>query len=76
MDFIDPFFKALGWDTGNEAGLLHDEREVIVEKGGSTVRSPPPTPKLTTWFTNFTGSQTKKRKSSRGGDLDSSGLRG
>jgi type I restriction-modification system DNA methylase subunit len=33
IDFITPFFKALGWDVDNEAGLLHHEREVIVEKG-------------------------------------------
>ena len=33
MDFITPFFKALGWDVENEAGLLHHDREVLVEKG-------------------------------------------
>ena len=33
IDFITPFFKALGWDVENEAGLLHHEREVLVEKG-------------------------------------------
>jgi hypothetical protein len=32
-DFITPFFKALGWDVENEAGLLHHDREVLVEKG-------------------------------------------
>lgn len=31
VDFIAPFFKALGWDVDNEAGLLHHEGEVIVE---------------------------------------------
>jgi type I restriction-modification system DNA methylase subunit len=33
IDFITPFFKALGWDVENEAGLAHQEREVIVERG-------------------------------------------
>jgi predicted type IV restriction endonuclease len=33
VDFINPFFKALGWDVENEAGLRHLEREVIVEHG-------------------------------------------
>jgi len=33
IDFITLFFKALGWDVENEAGLLHHEREVLVEKG-------------------------------------------
>ncbi len=33
MDFITPFFKALGWDVANEAGLAHHERDVIVESG-------------------------------------------
>ncbi len=33
MDLITPFFKALGWDVENEAGLLHHEREVLVERG-------------------------------------------
>jgi len=32
-DFIDPFFKAIGWDIENEAGLSPFEREVILEKG-------------------------------------------
>jgi type I restriction-modification system DNA methylase subunit len=31
LDFINPFFKALGWDVENEAGLRHHEREVLVE---------------------------------------------
>ena len=26
IDFITPFFKALGWDVENEAGLPHHER--------------------------------------------------
>ncbi len=33
IDFITPLFKALGWDVENEAGLAHDQREVIVERG-------------------------------------------
>ena len=33
VDFITPFFKALGWDVENKAGLPHHQREVIVEKG-------------------------------------------
>ena len=33
IDFITPFFKALGWDVENEAGLAHHAREVIVETG-------------------------------------------
>ncbi|HMD85755.1 MAG TPA: N-6 DNA methylase [Terriglobia bacterium] len=32
-DFLTPFFKALGWDVENEAGLLHHDREVLVERG-------------------------------------------
>src|SRR5438874_2238087 len=33
QDFITPFFEALGWDLVDKAGLRHDQREVIVEKG-------------------------------------------
>lgn len=33
VDFIDPFFRALGWDVENKVGLPHHEREVLVEKG-------------------------------------------
>ena len=33
VDFITPFFKALGWDVDNDAGLPHNERECLVEKG-------------------------------------------
>jgi type I restriction-modification system DNA methylase subunit len=33
IDFITPFFKVLGWDVENEAGLPHHQREVIVERG-------------------------------------------
>jgi hypothetical protein len=35
VDFITPFFKALGWDVENEAGLPHHQREVIAERGGN-----------------------------------------
>lgn len=31
VDFITPFFKALGWDVENEDGLAHHAREVVVE---------------------------------------------
>ena len=30
-DFLDPFFRALGWDVGNSKGLIHTEREVDIE---------------------------------------------
>jgi hypothetical protein len=30
-DFIDPFFKALGWDMNNSAGNAEAYREVIHE---------------------------------------------
>lgn len=33
LDFITPFFEALGWDTVNKAGLRQDQREVLVERG-------------------------------------------
>ena len=32
IDFVTPFFKALGWDVENEAGPPHHAREVLVEK--------------------------------------------
>jgi predicted type IV restriction endonuclease len=39
-DFIDPFFKALGWDIDNEQGYAEAYREVIHEDkikiGGAT----------------------------------------
>ena len=31
-DFIDPFFKALGWDMGNEANYSESYRDVIYEE--------------------------------------------
>ena len=42
-DFIDPFFKALGWDTDNEAGYAEAYREVIHEdkvKIGKATKAP------------------------------------
>ncbi len=34
VDFITPFFKALGWDVEIEEGLAHHAREVVVEAAG------------------------------------------
>jgi hypothetical protein len=31
MDFLDPFFKSLGWDVENRAGHITAHREVEVE---------------------------------------------
>jgi predicted type IV restriction endonuclease len=31
VDFMTPFFKALGWDVENKEGLAHRAREVVVE---------------------------------------------
>ena len=42
-DFIDPFFKALGWDTDNEQGYAESYREVIHEdkvKIGKATKAP------------------------------------
>lgn len=42
-DFIDPFFKALGWDMDNSAGNAEAYREVIHEdrvKVGKAVKAP------------------------------------
>jgi len=33
IDFINPFFEALGWDIRNTKGLSPYERDVVVEKG-------------------------------------------
>jgi hypothetical protein len=41
VDFITPFFKALGWDVENEARLPHHAREVIVERGESETTGRP-----------------------------------
>lgn len=32
QDFLDPFFRALGWDVGNVAGLPEYLREVVIER--------------------------------------------
>lgn len=37
-DFIDEFFKALGWDITNKNKLSRLQREVLVEKGDTTGR--------------------------------------
>src|SRR5215213_3300287 len=42
-DFIDPFFKALGWDIDNSQGYAEAYREVIHEdrvKIGSATKAP------------------------------------
>jgi predicted type IV restriction endonuclease len=42
-DFIDPFFKALGWDIDNENGYAESYREVIHEdkvKVGKATKAP------------------------------------
>jgi hypothetical protein len=54
-DFLNPFFRALGWDMENRAGLIQKEREVEIESGARSRRnqkrpcyktpSPPPTSK-------------------------------
>ena len=41
VDFITPFFKGLGWDVENEAGLPYHQREVIVERGESETTGRP-----------------------------------
>lgn len=41
VDFITPLFKALDWDVDNEAGLLHHDREVIVERGEAETEGRP-----------------------------------
>lgn len=35
QEYIDPFFRALGWDVGNRLGSNPYEREVIIEKSQS-----------------------------------------
>ncbi len=30
-DYLDKLFRALGWDVGNDKGLIHTEREVDIE---------------------------------------------
>jgi predicted type IV restriction endonuclease len=31
QEFLNPFFRALGWDLENKAGLIPAHREVVVE---------------------------------------------
>jgi adenine-specific DNA-methyltransferase len=38
IDFIDPFFEALGWDVRNTQELPRHERQVIVESGQTSGR--------------------------------------
>jgi type I restriction-modification system DNA methylase subunit len=38
VDFVDPFFEALGWDVRNVQRLAWDIREVIVESGQTSGR--------------------------------------
>jgi type I restriction-modification system DNA methylase subunit len=43
VDFINPFFEALGWDTTNVRGVSEHEREVVTEarlRVGATVKAP------------------------------------
>lgn len=40
VDFITPFFKALGWDVENEEGHPHHAREVVVEAPEDTQGRP------------------------------------
>jgi type I restriction-modification system DNA methylase subunit len=40
VDFITPFFKALGWDVENDEGLPHHAREVVVEAAEDTKGRP------------------------------------
>ena len=37
VDFVNPFFKLLGWDIDNEAGLPQHMREVIHEASVSVL---------------------------------------
>ena len=42
-EFVDPFFKALGWDIDNEQGFAEAYKDVIHEdaiKVGGTTRAP------------------------------------
>ena len=42
-EFIDPFFKALGWDTDNESGYAEKYKDVVHEdaiKIGKTIKAP------------------------------------
>lgn len=35
VEYLDPFFKALGWDVRNEAGMAPDRKDVIRERATS-----------------------------------------
>jgi type I restriction-modification system DNA methylase subunit len=37
QEFLDPFFRALGWDVGNHAGVAPDNAEVVIEDSIHTV---------------------------------------
>ncbi len=46
-DFIDPFFKSLGWDVDNEQGyaeayreVIHEDKVTVKEKDGERLKSP------------------------------------
>ncbi len=47
-EFIDPFFKALGWDVENISGFAEAYKDVIHAK------STPPTGRLINWFMSCT----------------------
>jgi predicted type IV restriction endonuclease len=34
-EFLDPFFKALGWDIDNEQGYTEAYKDVVYEAGGA-----------------------------------------
>ena len=36
-DFLNPFFRALGWDMENRAGLIQSHREVEIESRAGDV---------------------------------------
>ena len=38
LDFLDPLFRALGWDLENRASLPYSKREVVVERGSEEGR--------------------------------------
>jgi predicted type IV restriction endonuclease len=33
LEFIDPFFEALGWDVANRKGYAEAYKDVVVEQG-------------------------------------------
>ena len=53
QDFINPFFKALGWDIDNENGYAESYREVIHEdrvKVGQGTKAPDYSFRLSQWM--------------------------